>query len=183
MDCKIPFYNLLNMLFVGVAFGACFIVIDPYNVSVIWATIQDVLNNKVAEAFALLAIAYLIGLIINRIASTIVENALNTEKPKKLRNWASQLFQIEWRDYKSYQIAEKLDPHIKILSREYALSRNIMTMFLLLVVLSLLNCDLFGTILSVFLSFIFYFSARKHVKKIVSRIDLNTKKKTNSTDY
>ena len=176
MDCKIPFYNLLNMLFVGVIFGICWIFIDPHNTSLALRTFQMILNNKSSEMFCLPFFAYLIGLTINRIASLLFEKIFNTKKRSDQRNWISRQIQIEWRSYKAYIDAEKKDQKLIILSREYALSRNLTVMFFILCIMSIINTKLNLAIFFASLGILFYFSAKKHVKKIVERTDEALKK-------
>jgi hypothetical protein len=94
---------------------------------------------------------------------------------------------IQWADYDMYYKACKEDSHLNILARDYVLYRNMLTLFLLLIIVSCASC-LFGLLelskllklLAVFvpMSALFYFSIKKHCEKIHKRA-VNPKKKTN----
>jgi hypothetical protein len=174
MDVKIPFYNLVNMLLIGMVFIIGWFTIDMWLISEIFGFIQFYEIPSSLALCILFPVSYQIGLIINRFGS-LMEDILKTEVPLKNRGWISRHIQFTWRSYELYQKAEKIDPFIKTLSREYALSRNSLTLFLLLAVVAFTCCKIDVGITMVILSMLFYFSMRKHSGKIISRIDFCTK--------
>ncbi len=175
MNFSIPFYNLLNMLLIGVGFGVGCMMLAPDATQLFLFQLSMALNDG-AELLILSAFAYLVGLIINRISSVIVEDIVCTEIPKANRNLLSRIFRIEKRSYTDYQKAEKKDVFIKTLSREYALSRNCATLFLLLAAQASLLHKYHAALACASLVVLFYLSMKKHTKKIVSRIDYNVKR-------
>lgn len=168
---KIPFYNLLNMLLVGIVTIIGTIPISPYIFGVNWRMIQAVINNDAITTSLFFALAYMIGLVVNRISSILIENILKTEKDVKERCLISRILCFRWRPYESYVTAEKMDKSLKIRTREYALSRNMLAAFLVLTVIATIYNNITLTITYMGISLLFYLSLRKHVSKIVRRID------------
>lgn len=168
---KIPFYNLLNMLLVGIVTIIGTIPISPYIFGVNWRMTQAVINNDTITTSLFFALAYMIGLVVNRVSSILIENILKTEKDVKERCLISRILCFQWRPYESYVNAEKTDKSLKILTREYALSRNMLAAFLVLTVIAITCNNLILIITYMCISLLFYLSLRKHVSKIVRRID------------
>lgn len=175
MEFKIPFYNLVNMFLIGFIFILGFFFLNPDLLKIILLNIKFYDISSSLILLVLLPLSYEIGLIINRLGS-LLENILKTENKYTERNMISRIFQFTWRKYELYQKTEKIDPFVTVLSREYALSRNSLTLFFLLFFVSVYNKDLSFTITTFLLSLLFYFSMRKHARKIVSRIDYSTTK-------
>jgi hypothetical protein len=163
---------LLGMIFV---FGYLFL--NTGLLGVFFANVRFYDISSTLILLVLLPLAYQIGLIINRLGS-LLEDALKTEKKDSERGWVSKIFQFSWRKYELYQKAEKVEPFIKALSREYALSRNSLVLFLLLSILGCLYSKSEFAIVMGLISVLFHYSMKKHASKIVSRIDCNTKLKT-----
>ena len=101
------------------------------------------------------AVIYEIGLIINRIGS-LLENILKLIKAIPFNS-----------DYKKFNEKKTQFPFINVLSREYALSRTSMTLFLTMTLISLTQSWWSFSIVMFALTLIFYFSMRKHAGKIV----------------
>lgn len=77
---RIPFYNLLNMLFVGLIGIICCMFIIPNDMWIIWRLMQGLVNNATLDVVLFIAISYLVGLIVNRMGSWFIEDLLKTEK-------------------------------------------------------------------------------------------------------
>jgi hypothetical protein len=106
------------------------------------------------------AVIYEIGFIINRIGS-LMENLLKKIKAIPFDD-----------DYKKFNEKEKQFPDkMKMLSREYTLSRTSMTLFLILMIISLTQFFWVFSIVMTILTLIFYFSMRKHSGKIVKMME------------
>lgn len=159
MEIKIPFYNLLNMFLTGLTFIGV-------NTFLFADLITDVLASKLLESIntgpeillsvCFFAVAYEIGLIINRIGSIILETLF-----KKLK-W------IPFDDnYIRFNIQKKKYPIMDTLSREYALSRTGVALFLLLTVFSLFSQIRMLSVPLALIAIVYFFSCRKHASKIV----------------
>ncbi|GHV02341.1 hypothetical protein AGMMS49521_3990 [Campylobacterota bacterium] len=163
METKIPFYNLLNMFLIGLIFTGCCIVLFNNQIytfieSDFFQTIKEInvgLETVITISFC--AIIYEIGYVVNRIGS-ILEDIL--KKSTKILPFDN--------DYKKFNEKKKEYPILNTLSREYALSRTSMTLFLLLTIISLFLQFLILAIIMCVLSLLFYHSMRKHAKKIVN---------------
>jgi len=176
MDIKIPFYNLINMLLLGMVFIIAVLFLQPNNASRLFAYICYYKIGETLVLTAFIAVSYQIGFLISRLGS-LTEILLKNEKKWEDRNIVSKIFQISWRKYSLYQKTEKLDPFVKVLSREYALARNSMALCVLLAIIAAFGEKYmyFGMLLG--LTFLSYFATRKHARKIVDRIDENTASK------
>jgi hypothetical protein len=161
METKIPFYNLLNMFLTGLIFtGCCIVLFDSHVFAFIesnfFKSIKDInfgLETIITISFC--AVIYEIGFIINRMGS-LLENILKAIRGIPFDN-----------DYKKFNESKKRFPIMEILSREYALSRTSMTLFLLLSIISSIQVKCIFLIFSLVLTVVFYFSMRKHAQKIV----------------
>jgi hypothetical protein len=100
------------------------------------------------------ALFYEIGLVINRLASVLFEELLKKIKLIKLS------------DYATYKKAEKRIGFMKVLSREYAVSRNSMALFFILFTISLVKWKLIFMFIFLLLTILFFFSMKKHSLKI-----------------
>ncbi|MDR1553189.1 MAG: hypothetical protein LBS69_06985 [Prevotellaceae bacterium] len=162
METKIPFYNLLNMFLTGLIFIGCCVLLYHNKIitfveSNFFKSVKDInvgLETVITISFC--AIIYEIGLIINRIGS-LLENLLK-ECPILLP------FDD---DHKKFSEKKKQFPIMEILSREYALSRTSMTLFLITTVIACFQKHWIFSIVMFVLTLIFYFSMKKHAGKIV----------------
>ena len=166
-DFKLPLYNLLNMLLIGVVFVAACVCMFPKDFASVVGYIKTLYFNESVATLIFIFVAYEIGLIINRIGS-MIESLLKRD--------IAFFLKIPWRDYSQYVKAEINDSFIRTLNREYGLSRSNLAMFLILTLISyFVENFILGTVF-LGLAFLFYFSIRKHAGKIVARIDLSNEK-------
>ena len=171
MEIKIPFYNILNMFLTGLVFiGGCVIIFPEYVLSVLNTEVIKNLGAgpEIIVTVCSFATAYEIGLIINRIGSVIIEDFL------KWRKW------IQFNDdYALFNEKKKQYPIMGTLSREYALSRTGIALFLVLFILASIahKCPIANACAVV--AFVYYLSCRKHSSKIV---ELMEEKKTTKAE-
>ena len=176
MDIKIPYYNLVNMLLLGIIFVVCVSFLQPNFAGELFAYIDKYKIGETLVLVAFLATSYQIGFLISRLGS-LTENLLKNEKNWKDRSLISKVFQIPWRNYSLYQDTEKLDPFVKVLSREYGLARNSMALCVLLAIIAGVCKNWIYLWSLIGLTLLSYLATRKHARKIVDRIDKNTKTK------
>ena len=98
---------------------------------------------------------YEIGLIINRIGSIIIEVVL-----RKLN-----LIPFE-NDYKRFNDVKKKYPILEILSREYALSRTGIALFVILSIISIFSVHKIFILINIAIAVVYFLSCRKHSQKI-----------------
>lgn len=174
---RIPFYNLLNMLFVGLVGIVCCMFIMPEDIWIIWRSIQGLVNNATLDVVMFIVISYLVGLIVNRMGSWFIEDLLKTEKNHNRLSWPVNKIKFPWRKYELYVKAQQQDAALKFLTREYVLSRNMIMLFLLLTIIAVGCGKYVMTGVFCFLVFVFNMSMRKYVFKIIKRVDIaNTKR-------
>ncbi len=101
--------------------------------------------------------AYESGLIIHRFGSVVIEDLFKVLKLIPFNN-----------DYTLFNDAKKKYPIMSTLSREYALSRTGIALFLSLMVLGFLAKRWSVGILCLVIMAIYYLSCRKHAAKIVN---------------
>lgn len=159
MEIKVPFYNILNMFLTGLVFiGGCLVIFQDFAFALFS---NDIIENisagpEIVITVCIFAVAYEVGLIINRIGSVIIEPFLKFIKLIPFNdNYA--LFNQKKKEYSI----------MRILSREYALSRTGIVLFLLLLILSFIEKKFFLTAIFTAITFIYLFSCRKHAGKIV----------------
>lgn len=162
MEVKVPFYHIVNMLLTGFVFiGGCFLIFFEYVThllreeafSTVWSDTATI--PEIVLTVCVFAIAYEVGLIINRIGSVIVEPVL---KKYKL---------IPFNDnYVKFYAAKEKYPIMSTLSREYALSRTGISSFLILMIFSITNAKYIYGIVFFIISLIYYLSCKKHASKI-----------------
>lgn len=160
MEIKIPLYNLLNCFLTGFVFLGALIVISPKALLCLLSdeTLRCIkpLPEIIITATGL-AIIYETGVIINRLGSVVTETILRF------------LHIIKFNDnYILFNIKKKEFPVLNILSREYAISRTGITMFLIFFVLFCLQKNCVLAIASLLVVSIFTVSCVKHSNKIVS---------------
>lgn len=159
METKIPFYNILNMFLTGLVFiGGCVIIFPEIT--------ETLLNNNIIKDFVggpeivvtvcIFSAIYEVGLFINRIGSVILEPVLKLTKLIPFDD-----------NYTLFNQKKKEHPIMSILSREYALSRTRMALFLSLVIMSVFVFKWSLVIIWTIITGIYFFSYRKHAGKIV----------------
>lgn len=160
---KLENYNVLNYILPAIVFIEC----CKYYVGIDF----NITNNIIIDIF----MYYFIGLIISRISSLIVEPLL-----LKFRI----INKKEISDKSDFYRAEKEDSKIKILFTDYNMYRNLITVFILLIILKLykflqkyilINSIFTSTMVFIFLLILFILSYRKQLKYIHSRVE-NVKK-------
>ncbi len=167
MEIKVPFYNIVNMLLTGFIFLGCSIIVFPqYAVQIIKSKFYENLEtgSEIIFTVCILAVAYEIGLIINRVGSVVVEPFLKKTKLIAFND-----------DYILFNQKKKTFPIMSTLSREFALSRTSIALFLILAVIFCFNNYYKVTVICVLLTFVFYLSCRKHSAKIVELMESNKK--------
>ena len=173
---KIPFYNLLNMLFVGLVGIVCCMFIMPDDMWINWRLLQGMINNATLDVVLFIAISYLVGLIVNRMGSWFIEDLLKTEKHYNRLSWPVNKIKFPWCKYELYVKAQQQDPALKFLTREYVLSRNMIMLFLFLVLIAVWHGKYVMMGVFCFLILGFDVSMRKYVFKIIKRVDAATAK-------
>lgn len=160
MEIKIPFYNILNMFLTGIIFISMYVMIFPDTAVAVLN--NDIIKNlgagpEIVVTICAFAIAYEFGLIINRMGSIILEPFLKWTKLIPFDD-----------DYVKFNIKKKEYPIMSTLSREYALSRTGVVIFLILLLLSLFTSNWALAIVFGCVTVIYYLSCRKHSTKIVN---------------
>lgn len=160
MESKIPFYHLINMFFVGLMFIILNALIGSFNIIEILKNKIIIYNNisdyKTIFTVCVFATSYGIGVIINRIGSVIIEPILI--KCKLI------LFD---KDYVKYNVKKKEFNILKVLSREYALHRTNIALFVLLFIISLFyKTNLLVKIMFFIMIILSFLSCKKFSKKI-----------------
>lgn len=163
MEIKIPFYNILNMFLTGlVLIGGCVVIFPEYALCVLE---NEIITNlgagpEIVVTVCAFAIAYEVGLIVNRIGSVIIETFLKWTKLIPFNN-----------NYVLFNQKKQQYPIINTLSREYALSRTGIALFLILLILALVAHNRLMILVSSAALIVYYLSCRKHSIKIVSLMD------------
>lgn len=159
MEMKIPFYNLLNMFLTGFVFISCVILQYPNELRNFISSEMFTKLTAISETLLLLvvvAFAYEIGLILNRLSSVIFEPLLKYTK----------LIPFDNRFY-IFQEKARAFPVMNILSREYAFSRTGIGEFVILSVLSAMRGKYKLTGIFICIAIIFLLSCRKQANKII----------------
>jgi len=159
MEIRIPFYNILNMFLTGLVFiGGCVIIFPDTAVTVLSS---DIIKNlgagpEIVVTVCTFAVAYEVGLIINRTGSVILEPFLKRTRLIPFND-----------NYILFNQKKKEYPIMSTLSREYALSRTGVVLFLSLLILSVLEARWQLAAIYAVITGIYFFSCRKHAEKIV----------------
>ncbi|MFB6468534.1 hypothetical protein ACE38V_17325 [Cytobacillus sp. Hz8] len=159
METKIPFYNILNMLLTGFIFVGCciFIYINTFLHLLISNAFPKIsFGSETIITISFFSVIYEIGYIINRIGSIVTEPILKKTKAIPFDN-----------DYKKFNDCKKQYPILSTLSREYALSRTTLTLFLITTVLAAFQKQWILALIFILIAVLFSLSCRKHAKKIV----------------
>ena len=159
MEIKLPLYDLLNRFLVGLVFIGCVFIINyswfkPYLKKEYFDALST--GPEILIIICVFAITYEIGLIINRISSVVFEPVL-----KKMHIIPFN------QDYKRFNEIKKEYPIIDTLSREYALSRTSLSLFVMLTVIALCGENKILSIPFIILAFVFLLSLRKYGGRIV----------------
>lgn len=160
MNIKVPFYHIVNMFLTGLVFMGGFMLLLP-------AVSNILLNNPVVlklnntpdiiEIVFVFACAYEVGIIINRFGSVLIEPLF--------KKWKLIPFDD---NYNKYNEKKKAFPILDTLSREYALSRTGVTLFLFLTIIALFSQYKLSSVLFLLILILYFFSCRKHAGKIVA---------------
>jgi hypothetical protein len=153
MNTEIPFYNILNVFFVGVIAVILYGYIFPTEMKYVLGSI----DNYAAGSVGVYALPYFIGLVISRVGSIVVEPIVK---------W---LKLIPWVEYEIYCKAEQDDKMLRTLAREYALSRNFATLFLSLFVASPIARHWTFLVVAILMTALFSYSMQKYAKEMSSR--------------
>ena len=164
MNEKVPFYNIVNMFFVGAVFSLCLGILFRDYIPLAW-----IKENADLLSDILLIAMYEIGFIINRMGSVIIEPiyTLNMFKKRKiykrikcLRIWPREDYGID--------VSEISAANAKFQSMitELNLMRSHIMMFVIILIISILLKKYEWIIISVFLVLIFTLGGKKHNSKI-----------------
>jgi ABC-type multidrug transport system fused ATPase/permease subunit len=166
MDIKISFYDLITKLFVGALFTLFTLWYFP-NIFNEIKTFEE-LPELILNCFWI-SYLYFIGYLINRIGSLCLE--ILCEKTKIIKK----------DNYYKYNELAKTNPKLNILSMEYALSRTLATMFIIILIITIcIKIYLIYTIYCVIIILVFIFSMKKHSEKINKIIN---KKENDDKNY
>lgn len=160
MGVKLPLYNVLNVLLTGFVFmGGCGFLFSEKALQVLHNTLILKIGTgpEIVLVSCIFALAYESGLIINRIGAVIVE--------KLLKSFGWIPFDD---DYAKFNECRKRYLIMEVLSREYALSRTSMTLFLVLSILSFCTCQCVLGIAFLGVVGVYFASCKKHAEKIVT---------------
>ena len=160
MEIKVPFYNVLNMFLTGLVFiGGCAMVYPELATGFLKSEV--IINLKTSPEIILtvcaFAVAYEVGLIINRIGSVVVEPVLKKIKAIPFDD-----------DYVKYNKKKKEFPIMNTLSREFALSRTGIVLFGILTAAAIYGKKIFFIHVFAATAFVYFLSCRKHAGKIVA---------------
>ena len=160
MEIKVPFYNILNMLLTGLIFIGGYVIIYPDQT-------LTVLNNEIVKnigtgpeiviTVCAFAATYEIGLIFNRTGSVVVEPFLKWVKLISFND-----------NYVLFNQKKKQYPIMSTFSREYALSRTGIVLFLVMFAMSISATKQRLAIAFAAIAVVYYLSCRKHAAKIVA---------------
>ena len=155
---KISAYEFFNVLFPGVLLW--FYVANLFDIKITFT------DNIISQSLFILCATYLVGLIVSRIGSLVLEPI------------AKKMKIIKW--HKDYYLAEMKDEKIKILLRDMNMYRSVMSLSLIVLVLTLYKHFLCGSIecselLTRVISIVFIFalftmSYRKQSILIIKRV-------------
>lgn len=159
MEVRIPFYNILNMFLTGLLFlSGCVIILPETAVTMFDSDIVKILRNspEIIVVVFVFAISYEVGLVINRVGSVVLAPVLKRARLIPF-NGNYVLFNQRRKEY----------PIMETLSRECALSRTRIVLFLFLFLLSLIVSEWGWAGICISMAVIYYCSCRKHSAKIV----------------
>ncbi len=156
MEIKISTYDFFNKFILGLVFSGVVILAYRNNLTSAIGAFKEIKESTIiitVFSTSALAVVYEVGIIINRLGS-ILEDIMKKIHFIPFNN-----------DYKKFNEKKKEYPIMNVLSREYALSRNSIVLFLLISILAFIRWDWYGFIpLTIML--MFYYSCWKYAKKI-----------------
>lgn len=167
MDIKLPLYNVLNFLLTGFVFVGFLLLM---HLDVVWNFFVSEYYDRImamSETILLLcvvSVAYEIGFILNRTGSVIIEPLLKRTNIVPFND-----------DYALYNKKAKEFSIMSVLSREYALSRTRILLFLVLSVIAMISCKWYLMIVFTVCMCVFALSCRKHASKIIELMEKNNK--------
>lgn len=156
MEIKTSTYDFFNKFILGLVFSGVVILAYRNNLNTVFDAFKEIKESTIiitVFSTSALAVVYEVGIIINRLGS-ILEELL-----KKIH------FIPFNDDYKRFNEKKKEYPIMNVLSREYALSRNSIVLFLLISILAFIRWNWYGFI-PLAIMFMFYYSCWKYAKKI-----------------
>ena len=178
MEVKIPFYNILNMFLTGLVFIAAFLFILPdcqISEDIIEFGKRIISLPDAIGTVLFFAIAYEIGLVINRVGSVVLERALKGMKCIPMET-----------SYVLFNKTKEKYPIMNVLSREYALSRTGMVLFFSLTVIALCTAKFVEAFVFAGIVIVFFFSCKKHSDKIseliLSELEKDDEKSQNEVE-
>lgn len=160
METKVPFYNVLNMLLIGLILIVCVCIAFPdlaINLIANDVVVGLRAGGNVILTTLVFAVAYEVGYLINRLGSVVLEELL---KKTKLIPYND--------DYRKYNEVKKEYPTMDILSREYASSRTNIMLFLIIMLVEAFAKKFIFALIAFACATLFFFSCRKHAKRITS---------------
>lgn len=157
MKDKIPFYNIVNMFFVGAVFSFCLAILLFEYIPFDWIQKNaELLSDFSILVSAILLIAmYELGFIINRMGSIIVAPFY-----KKIKLWPVGQYGIDVSEL------AQINPRFQSMITELNLMRSHIMMCLLLLVISLSMKKWMWSGVFVLLIVVFTLSGKKHNTKI-----------------
>lgn len=157
MKDKIPFYNIVNMFFVGAVFSLCLVILLWGYIPFDWIQENaELLSDWSILISAILLIAmYELGFIINRMGSIIVAPFY-----QKIKLWPIGQYGID--------VSElvQINPRFQSMITELNLMRSHIMMCLLLLVISLIMGEWVWSGIFVLLIVVFTLGGKKHNTKI-----------------
>ena len=157
MEIKMSTYDFFNKFILGLVLTGTVIFAFGSDIGKLIELTQNIKENGIiitVFSVSSFAIVYEVGIIINRLGS-ILEDLLRT---------------FHWipfnKDYKKFNDKKKEYPIMNILSREYALSRNSIVLFLMISIIVFIRFAWYGLI-PLAIMYVFYYSCKKYSKKIV----------------
>ena len=188
MKEKVPFYNIVNMFFVGAVFSLCIGIIFREDITLNWINEnEELLSDWSVLISAVLIIAmYEIGFIINRMGSVIIEPLYTLspfekrkifKKIKCLRIWPREEYGID------VSTISKANNKFEAMTTELNLMRSHIMMFVIILIISIVLRKIEWIILSVFLVLLFTLGGRKHNSKInvIRQAEAESKKRATKT--
>jgi len=137
MEMKISTYDFLNKFILGLAFVGVVIIAYADELSYFFESFQNCKENTViitVFTVSALALVYEVGIIINRLGS-LLEDVMRKTRLLPFN-----------KDYKRFNDKKKEYPIMNVLSREYALSRNSIVLFLLISIVVFVRFAWYGII-------------------------------------
>lgn len=156
MEMKISTYDFLNKFILGLVLIGVVVFAYGKEMTTILEAYQDTKDSTIiitVLSISALALAYEVGIIINRLGS-VLEDVMRKTHLIPFND-----------DYKKFNEKKKEYPIMNTLSREYALSRNSIVLFLLISIIVFVRFSWYGLI-PVAVMLLFYYSCRKYSKKI-----------------